>query len=118
MASAWTRTIVAVGALSLLAGAMAVQAQEAGEFAARHPRRAEVNRRVRRQNNRINQGVARGQLSPQEAQQLRANDGAIKAQEQADVRANGGYLTKGEKRQLNQEENANSQLIFDQKHAQ
>ncbi len=33
-----------------------------------------------------------------------------------DVKTNGGFLTRGEKRQLNQEENANSKLIRDEKH--
>jgi hypothetical protein len=47
---------------------------------------------------------------------LRANDRAIKAQEHAEVKANGGHLTKAEQRQLNQEENANSKLIHDEKH--
>jgi hypothetical protein len=112
MTSAVKRTILAIAALSLLAPAMTVQAQ----FAEHHPRRAQVNRRVRRQGNRINQGVASGRLSPQQAQQLRANDAAIKAQERADVQANGGYLTKRQQRQLNQEQNANSRLIYDEKH--
>ena len=47
---------------------------------------------------------------------LRANDRAIKAQEHAEVKANGGHLTKAEQRQLNREENANSKLIRDEKH--
>ena len=49
---------------------------------------------------------------------LRANDRAIKQQEHADVKANGGYLTGAQQKQLNQEENANSQLIHDEKHPQ
>src|SRR5690242_4920348 len=108
-------------AISLMAPAMWVRAENpgnptGGQFAKKHPRRNEVNKRVKRQRARINEGVKNGTLTPQEAQQLKANDRAIKAQEHADVKANGGYLTKGEQKQLNQEENANSKLIRDEKH--
>jgi hypothetical protein len=114
----------------LLAGALAastwmVQADAqgngnptGGNFAAKHPRRNEVNTRVEDQRDRINQGLKNGKLTGQEAQQLRANDRAIKQQEHADVKANGGYLTPAQQKQINQEENANSQLIHDEKHPQ
>jgi hypothetical protein len=87
-----------------------------GKFAVDHPRRNEVNTRVDNQRERINQGVKNGTLTTQQAQQLRSNDRAIKQQEHADVKANGGYITPTQQRQLNQEENANSALIHDEKH--
>ncbi len=87
-----------------------------GNFAKKHPRRNEVNTRVDNQRERINEGEASGKLTKQQAHQLKANDRAIKQQEHAEVKANGGHLTKGEQRQLNQEENANSKLIRDEKH--
>jgi V8-like Glu-specific endopeptidase len=94
-----------------------------GRFATEHPRRNQVNKRVDNQRGRINEGVKNGELSKKngelskgQARQLRANDRAIKAQEHAEVKANGGHLTKAEQRQLNQEENANSKLIHDEKH--
>jgi hypothetical protein len=62
--------------------------------------------------------VKNGTLTGQEAQQLRANDRSIKQQEHADVKANGGHLPPAEQKQLNQEENANSTLIRDEKHPQ
>ena len=89
-----------------------------GKFAVEHPRRNEVNKRVDNQRERINQGLKNGKLTGQEAQQLRANDRAIKQQEHADVKANGGYLTGAQQKQINQEENANSKLIQDEKHQQ
>jgi hypothetical protein len=89
-----------------------------GKFAVEHPRRNEVNTRVDNQRERINQGLKNGTLNKQEAQQLRANDRTIKQQEHADVKANGGYLTRAQQKQINQEENANSQLIHDEKHPQ
>jgi hypothetical protein len=87
-----------------------------GKFAKQHPRRNQVNKRVKNQRRRINQGVKDGQLTKGQAKQLRANDNAIKAQEHADVKANGGHLTGAEQHQLNQEENANSQMIHDERH--
>jgi hypothetical protein len=85
-------------------------------FAEQHPRRDEVNSRVGDQRARIEEGLRSGKLTPTQAKQLEANDRSIKQQEHADVRANGGYLTKAEQRQFNQEENANSTLIRDDKH--
>jgi hypothetical protein len=89
-----------------------------GNFAKEHPRRNEVNTRVDDQRERINQGLKNGTLDKQQAQQLRANDRAIKQQEHADVKANGGYLTGAQQKQINQEENGNSQMIHDEKHPQ
>jgi len=89
-----------------------------GNFAKEHPRRNEVNTRVDNQRARIDQGLKNGTLDKQQAQQLRANDHAIKQQEHADVKANGGYLTGAQQKQINQEENANSQMIHDEKHPQ
>ena len=87
-----------------------------GEFAEKHPRRNEVNERVDHQRARINEGVKSGKLTQGQAAQLRGNDKAIKQQEHAEVKANGGHLTKAEQKQLNQEENANSKLIHAEKH--
>ena len=86
-----------------------------GEFAKEHPRRNEVNQRVKNERKRINQGLKDGTLTPEQAKQLRANNRAIKKQEHAEVKANKGHLTKAQKKQLNQELNANSQLIHNEK---
>jgi hypothetical protein len=116
---------IMAGTLMLgLAGSARVDAKGRGnptgapgsKFATEHPRRNEVNHRVDNQRARINEGERSGKLTPEQAQQLRANDRAIKEQEHADVRANGGHLTGAEQKQLNQEENANSELIRDEKH--
>ncbi len=116
MTSALKRTILAIGTLSLLASATTARAQEEGSLEKRP--HTQIDRRLQKQNRRINHGVASGRLSPQEAQQLRANDSAIKVQEQAERQANGGYLTKGQRRQLNKEEDVNSKLIHDEKRGQ
>jgi len=51
-----------------------------------------------------------------EAPKLDGEEAKIKAQEQADAKANGGHITKGEQRQLNREENAESRQIYEEKH--
>lgn len=86
------------------------------KFAKKHPRRNEVNKRVKNQRGRINKDEKSGKITAGQAKQLKANDRAIKQQEHADVKANGGSLTKGEKKQFNQEENANSRMIRDEAH--
>lgn len=55
-------------------------------------------------------------LTRQQANQLRSKVRAIKQQEHAEVRANGGYLTRTQKQQLNHEENASSAAIYNGKH--
>jgi hypothetical protein len=120
-----TRTLKWLGAATLAMGLMtATTNAEAkgkgnptgGEFAKEHPRRNEVNKRIDNQRARINEGVKDGKLDHQQAAQLRENDRAIKQQEHAEVKANGGHLTGAEQKQLNREENANSALIHDEKH--
>jgi hypothetical protein len=115
---------ILLAAVVLLTAATLVEASNPGNptgpptggFARRHPRRYEVNRRVANQRARISQGAKTGQLTSGQARQLRSDDRAIKQQEHADVKTNGGYLTKPEQKQLNQEENATSTLIHDEKH--
>jgi hypothetical protein len=86
------------------------------DFAKDHPRRAEVNERIRNEERRITEGVRSGKLTKAEAHKLRGELRGIKAQERAEVRANGGYLTKSEKNQLNQELNQDSRQIYKEKH--
>lgn len=86
------------------------------KFAKQHPRRNEVNKRVKHQRERINKDEKSGKITKEQGDQLKANDRAIKKQEHAEVKANGGHITKGEQKQLNQEENANSKLIHDEAH--
>lgn len=115
---------VLLAAFVLTAPAMMVRAENKGnptgakgsKFATQHPRRNQVNKRVANQRGRINQGVKNGSLTKGQAHQLRQNDNQIKAQEHADVKANGGHLTGAEQKQFNQEENANSADIHDEKH--
>jgi hypothetical protein len=97
--------IVLVGSMGLTAAA------QAQTFPQTHPRRAEVNGRLGDQNARITRGVRDGRLSHQQAHRLRADDRSIRTEERADASVNGGHITRSEKRQINQRENANSAAI-------
>lgn len=88
----------------------------AGWFSRHHPRRAEVNHREQNQQERIANGIQTGRLNPTEAARLENEESALKRQERQDVRANGGYLTKHQQRQLNQEENGLSHEIYQDMH--
>jgi hypothetical protein len=91
------------------------QAQDTA-WQAEHPRRVQVNQRLANQNKRIVAGEQSGKVSAAQAERLQAKDGQIREQERADAAAHGGHLTQGEQRQLNREENRNSQRIYQDKH--
>ena len=75
-----------------------------------------VERRKARQQRRIAGGEASGQLSPQEAERLEKQEGAINREEQAMREANGGKLSAGERRVINKQQNRLSRRIHRQKH--
>ena len=107
-----------VSKLGAMTAAMAILVSmattaRAEDFAQKHPRRAEVLHRDNNINNRINknEGKLHGQYN-----QLKAEDQGIRHQEQADARANGGHITRGEKHQLNKEENQLNKQITQDKH--
>lgn len=83
----------------------------AGNFWQNHPRRAEVLRRDKNINCEINR--ERGDLGGHYGQ-LKAEDRAIRRQEQRDARMNGGDITATEQHRLNREENhLNNQIRRD-----
>ena len=90
--------------------------QAANQWKNNHPRRAQVNRRLNRQNRRINQGVKKGTLTKGQAAQLHKEDHQIRQEERDMAAQNGGHITKQEQKTLNQQENAASKQIYDEKH--
>ncbi len=64
----------------------------------------------------LNQDVKSGKLTQQQAQQLRAEDRKIRREERAMARKQGGHITKAQQKSLNQQENAASQQIYQEKH--
>ena len=78
------------------------------QFAMNHPRRAEVLNRDSRLGGSLNAdyGKLDGNFGA-----LKQDQRSIRQQEQADARANGGYITQSQKQQLNGEENQLRQQI-------
>lgn len=79
-----------------------------------HPRRNQVARREHRQHHRIRQGVKSGELTKDEAKTLRTEQKEIR--EERHEMMSDGHLTKDEHKQLNQDLNAASQNIYEEKH--
>jgi len=75
-----------------------------------------VNQRLENQHDRIQAGTKDDQLTKGERTHLRADDAAVRAQEKVYRRANGGKLTRNEKRQLNRELNRSSRQIRRARH--
>ena len=76
-----------------------------------HPRRVEVNSRLRNQNRRIDAGLRDHQLTRNEAHQLRSEDRSVLRQERFDAAGHHSHITKAEQRQLNREESGVSGQI-------
>jgi hypothetical protein len=82
-----------------------------------HPRVNEVNQRLDNQQNRIQNGVADGQINAKQAARDEKHDSNIAARESADQARHGGHLTKTEQRHLNKSLNKNSGRIHKQRAA-
>jgi hypothetical protein len=76
-----------------------------------HPRRDQVNDRLANQNRRINHELKEGEITKQQAHQLHREDHAIRQEERDMAKINGGHITRGEQKTLNQQENAVSHQI-------
>ncbi len=76
-----------------------------------HPRRAEVNTRLRNQDRRIHKEVKDGEISKAKAAELHARDHSIRTTERYDASKDGGHITKAEQRRLNRRENNVSKAI-------
>lgn len=74
-----------------------------------------INQRERRQQKRIAQGVNSGELTAKEAAKLEKREAAIERREDK-MRASGGKFTKGERKAINKQLNAESRQIYKQKH--
>lgn len=80
-------------------------------FQKKHPRRAEVNHRLKHQDKRIHNEVKKGEMSHAQAKQLHHEDHQIRKEEKAMAAQNHGHITKGEKKVLNHQENNVSKQI-------
>jgi hypothetical protein len=76
----------------------------------------EVNTRQGNQQERVNQGIRSGQMTPGETRNVENRDASINRQANADRAANGGRLTGQERQQINQRQNNVSQSINNDRH--
>jgi hypothetical protein len=111
-----TKTIASILTALTLSCFMFAGIGHTGEWQDTHPRRAQVNHRLRHQNRRIDAGLRHGKLNAGEAAQLHSEDQSIRNQERVDAAANNGHITRGERHQLNHEENAESRQIHQDRH--
>jgi hypothetical protein len=81
-----------------------------------HPRVNQVNRRATRQQQRIGNGVKNGSLSPKQTANLEKREASVQSQQQKDMAAHNGHLTKANQRQLNRRQNNISKSIHKDKH--
>jgi hypothetical protein len=80
-----------------------------------HPRVNEVNQRLDNQQNRIQNGVADGQINAKQEARDEKHDANIAQRESTDEAKHGGHLTKTEQRHLNKSLNKNSGRIHKQR---
>jgi hypothetical protein len=76
-----------------------------------HPRRDQVNDRLQNQNRRINQEYRQGEINRGQARALHREDHQVRHEERNMASLNGGHITRGEQRVLNQQENGVSRQI-------
>jgi WXXGXW repeat (2 copies) len=81
-----------------------------------HPEGMGVNARQDRQQNRINQGVKSGQLTPGETKHIENNETKIHDEAKTDRQENGGKLTGAEHKQIEHQQNKESKQINKDKH--
>ena len=82
-----------------------------------HPRVNEVNQRLDNQQDRIQKGVADGQINAKQAARDEKHDANIAQRESVDEAKHGGHLTKTEQHHLNKSLNKNSGRIHKQRAA-
>lgn len=106
------RTALTVAAATLALTGLATSAlADETQWQKDHPRRTEVNDRLKNQDHRISKEVKEGEITKAQAHQLHKEDHAIRKEERAMASTNGGHITKAEQKALNQQENQVSKQI-------
>lgn len=105
-----------VFAAALVSGAVMAQSATPDQTVPGHGRINEVNKRVDNQQNRVQNGVAKGQINAKQATHDQTHITNIAQRESADEVKHNGHLTKPEQHRLNHAENRNSRHIRRQRH--
>ena len=106
-----TKLITFSLALAITAAMSGQAFAETGQWKKDHPRRAEVNHRLNKQDKRINKEVMEGEITKTQAKALHKEDHQIRQEERDMASQNGGHITKQEQKTLNQQENGVSKQI-------
>ncbi|HEV2595232.1 MAG TPA: hypothetical protein VGU01_08555 [Sphingomicrobium sp.] len=101
-----TKAVIAATGLAVILPAPAM-----ANWRSSHPRRVEVNRRLRNLDHRIGEERREGDLTKAQAQTLRRDDRSIRQEERDMARLDKGHITRSDKRALNQQENVLSGQI-------
>lgn len=101
--------LILIGAIGMFSS-FAASADET-QWQKDHPRRAQVNSRLKNQDARIHNEVKEGEINKGQAAQLHKEDHQIRQEERSMASQNGGHITKQEQQTLNQQENAVSGKI-------
>jgi len=105
------RTVLAATAATVSLACLAAPAMAQTPWQVQHPRRAQVDGRLRNQDARIDQEARTGQISPAQAARLHAADQRIRDQEQRMAARRGGHITQLQQAKLNREEDRVSHRI-------
>lgn len=110
----FTRNVMAVALAGIFTLGLAASAMADTQWQKDHPRREQVNNRLKNQNKRIHRKVANGHMSKAQAAALHKDDHQIRQEERDMAHQNGSHITKQEQRTLNQQENQASRQIHNE----
>lgn len=109
-------TIARRALLSALVSSLLLAGIASAQTVPGHPRVNEVDQRLDNQQQRIDNGLAKGTMTPTQAARDEKRDASIAQRASVDEARHGGHLTRAETRRLNRAENRNSRAIYRQKH--
>jgi hypothetical protein len=81
-------------------------------FAKNHPRRAEVNQRLKNQDHRINRKMRTGDISRRQASRMHHRNQRVRQEERRMAYKHGGHISRGEQYRLNRQENRMNHRII------
>jgi hypothetical protein len=104
-------SMIAAAAAIVVGMGISTAASADTQWQKNHPRREEVNGRLKNQTRRIHNEVKEGDLTKSQAASLHKDDAQIRQEERDMASQNDTHITKQEQKTLNQQENAVSQQI-------
>jgi hypothetical protein len=106
------RTVAALALAGAFAAGIAGPALARSQWDKDHPRRVEVNHRLKTQNLRIHRKVANGRMTRPQAAALHKDDRQIRQEERDMASQNRSHISRQEQNTLNHQENRVSKQIY------